>query len=160
MKETPIIRPADPEEAAKLTELALRSKAHWGYSKAFIAACREELTVEASEIRAGSTQYYVCALGQCIVGYFAIEPTTTNDYELDALFVDPQHIGQGFGRKLMDCARKVALERGATGLLIQGDPHAESFYIAAGAVKVGERESRSIPGRHLPEFRISLASRA
>jgi hypothetical protein len=39
------IRKARPDEAGELTELALRSKAHWGYDEAFMASCREELTV-------------------------------------------------------------------------------------------------------------------
>jgi len=39
---------------------------------------------------------------------------------------------------------------------IQGDPNAESFYFAAGAIKKGNRESASIPWRYLPLFIIPL----
>jgi hypothetical protein len=45
---------------------------------------------------------------------------------------------------------------GATKLIIQGDPNAERFYIAAGGVRTGTRESASIPGRFLPTFAIDL----
>lgn len=45
---------------------------------------------------------------------------------------------------------------GATKLIIQGDPNAERFYLAAGAVLTGTRESGSIPGRYLPTFAINL----
>jgi len=41
----PTIRPARREECGLLTELALRSKAVWGYDAAFMEACREELTI-------------------------------------------------------------------------------------------------------------------
>ncbi len=34
------IRPAQPEEAALLSDLALRSKAHWWYDADFLASCR------------------------------------------------------------------------------------------------------------------------
>ncbi|MCO4698660.1 hypothetical protein LRR80_04748 [Streptomyces sp. RO-S4] len=45
-----LIRNARPDEAGELTEPALRSKAHWGYDEAFMASCREELTVRPSEV--------------------------------------------------------------------------------------------------------------
>lgn len=49
-----LIRDARPDEAGELTELALRSKAHWGYDEAFMASCREELTVRPSEVGSGA----------------------------------------------------------------------------------------------------------
>ena len=33
-----------------LSELAIRSKAYWGYVEAFLAACRDELIIPASEV--------------------------------------------------------------------------------------------------------------
>ena len=33
-----VLRPARPEEAGLLSDLALRSKAHWGYPPDFLAA--------------------------------------------------------------------------------------------------------------------------
>ncbi len=39
-----IIRPVDASEAAIISELAMRSKAHWGYSPEFVEACRAELS--------------------------------------------------------------------------------------------------------------------
>ena len=49
------IRAARPDEAQRLTEIACRSKAHWGYSSAQIEYWREKfLTVTAEYIRAHS----------------------------------------------------------------------------------------------------------
>ncbi|MEE8545291.1 MAG: hypothetical protein V3T29_05715 [Alphaproteobacteria bacterium] len=53
-----MIRPARPGEAAALTDLALRSKAHWGYDAAFMAACRAELTVTPAQAASGLVQVY------------------------------------------------------------------------------------------------------
>ena len=41
--------------------------------------------------------------------------------------------------------------------LLGSDPHAEAFYLAAGAVRIGSRPSDSIAGRELPllEFRFT-----
>jgi hypothetical protein len=39
-----MIRPARVDEAHLLSDLALRSKAYWGYSPELIEQCREELS--------------------------------------------------------------------------------------------------------------------
>jgi hypothetical protein len=45
------LRSASPDEAAALTELAIRSKAYWGYADAFMRRAREELTLTAGPYR-------------------------------------------------------------------------------------------------------------
>ena len=49
-----MIRPAQQCEDSKLSELAVRSKGHWGYSQQFLDACREELRVSNADIAAGN----------------------------------------------------------------------------------------------------------
>src|ERR1700744_1513825 len=48
----PTIRAARPGEAATLTELAMRSKAHWGYDPAFMTRLRPILTIGEQELLA------------------------------------------------------------------------------------------------------------
>ena len=50
----PLVRHARPDEAAAISDLALRSKGHWGYSAEFLEACRDELTVSAAWCEAGT----------------------------------------------------------------------------------------------------------
>jgi len=121
-------------------------------------ACREELTVTSDEINSANFQYVVAEYGTKIVGFYAIEHLANSEYELEALFVEPDYIGAGIGRALMNHAKKTAKEMGGRTMLIQGDPNAENFYRASGAALVGERESASIPGRSLPVFKIELVS--
>lgn len=151
-----VIRPAMPQEHELLAGIALRSKAHWGYSPEFMAACRDELAVSASDIENPRRHYFLAELHAEVVGYHALERLSADEFELEALFVEPERIGQGIGRALMEHARSCARNFGARTLLIQGDPNAAAFYLAAGGVRVGERESESIPGRYLPEFRVPL----
>ena len=151
------IRAGRPDDAAELTELALRSKAHWGYSDAFMAACRAELTVSPEQFEDRNFRVRVAELGDRRVGYHAIERQPGGGYELDALFVAPDFIGSGLGRRLLEDARHIARDWGARELLIQGDPNAAGFYEAMGAVLVGTRPSGSIDGRELPLYRLTLA---
>jgi GNAT superfamily N-acetyltransferase len=151
------IREALPAEASRLTRLAMRSKAYWGYSDAFMAACRRELTVHPRDLLRGDRRCNLATREGKIVGFYALERLPDGDFELEALFVEPGHIGSGIGRMLMDHAIETATREGATQLIVQGDPNAAAFYAAAGGTRIGERASGSIPGRFLPVYSISLA---
>lgn len=148
------IRPAAASEAAFLSLLARRSKAHWGYSDDFIEACREELTYDAEYVRGNAV--FVADKGGEIVGFYVLERISDTEAELSAMFVDPEHIGCGFGRARITHAKETARRQGATVILVQVDPNAAAFYQSAGAVLFGERGSGSIPGRMLPLFQIYL----
>ena len=152
------IRLARPDEAAALSALAFRSKAHWGYSEEFMAACRDELSYAAEQIDAPQYTFCVCTVNESVIGFHALERLNSQVAELEALFVEPEHIGRGVGKALIEHAKEYARQLGASSLVIQGDPNAEKFYLAAGAVRSGSRESHSIAGRHLPLFTVDLDS--
>jgi GNAT superfamily N-acetyltransferase len=152
----PEIRPAIAVDAAILTSLAFRSKAHWGYSIEFMAACKDELTYSTALIEAPQFHFYVCEIDNQIVGFYALEVLDAISAELNALFVLPRLIGNGIGKALIAHCRTVATRLGVQTMIIQGDPNAEAFYLAVGALACGYRESLSISGRQLPVFRITL----
>ena len=87
------IRPALPGEAAALTEMALRSKASWGYDAAFMASCRDEMTLTASAISAATSWIVVALDEEKILGYFDLVPDADAACVLEAMFVDPQYMG-------------------------------------------------------------------
>jgi N-acetylglutamate synthase-like GNAT family acetyltransferase len=152
------IRDARPEEAAFLSALALRSKAHWGYSQEFIRSCEKELTFQSKQIADDKHYFSVGELDSVIAGFYALESISTQQFELEALFVEPNHIGKGIGRGMLQHALNVVAARSGESVLIQGEPNAEKFYLAAGAKQIGTRESGSIPGRTLPLFEILIQS--
>lgn len=139
-----------------LSALALRAKAHWGYSIDFIEACRAELTWSPVQLSAPGYAYVIAEISGAIVGFYALQRLSATLFELDALFVEPERIGQGIGRALVEHAKEMAAKQGGRTLIVQADPHAESFYRAAGGMITGKRESGSIPGRYLPVLTIPL----
>ena len=151
-----LIRAAAPHEAESLTDLAMRSKAHWGYSDDFMESCRAELTVNSQEIAGSEYLFYVAENEGALLGYYSLGARDGLKIELEALFVEPEFIGSGVGKALIQHALNSARSKGAKQLLIQGDPNAAEFYKAAGGAVTGERESESIPGRFLPTFQIEL----
>lgn len=118
--------------------------------------CREELSWSADEILAAEYDFQSCFLDAELIGFYALEYLGGGLAELEALFVEPLHIGSGIGRCMLEHAKTRAAARGVTRIIIQGDPHAERFYRAAGALSCGSRASGSIPGRLLPLFELRL----
>lgn len=150
------IRDAEVADLPSIAALALSSKGHWGYEPALLEAMREELHWDAGDL--AQMCFRVGESASAIVGFSAVEPLGGGRGELEALFVSPEHIGRGVGRALMDDAKAQALRLGCRTLVIQSDPHAERFYLQAGARRVGERASASIPGRTLPLLQLELRS--
>lgn len=66
------------------------------------------------------------------------------------LFVAPEAIGGGVGRLLYRHVPREAGRLGFTRLAIEADPHAEAFYLAMGAQRIGDAPSGSVPDRALP----------
>lgn len=153
-----MIRWARSEEARLLSDLALRSKAHWGYSAEFIEQCRDELSYSEEQLRAEHMRFFVIESDRRVAGFYALQRLSATEIELEAMFVEPGSIGQGFGRLLIEHAKSVASAMGAKQLIVQSDPYAEHFYVAAGGVVTGTRESASIPGRYLPTLAIELTA--
>jgi GNAT superfamily N-acetyltransferase len=147
------IRPAVPAEAATLSDLALRSKGHWGYDQAFLDACRDELTIAPEWCDGIHTAVATC--GESLLGFYRLsgEPP---EGTLESLFVEPSAIGSGVGRQLFDAAVARARELRMTSLRIESDPFAAPFYRHLGAEVIGETPSGSIAGRSLPLLRLAI----
>lgn len=152
----PVLRIAEVEDATCLSDLAIRSKAFWGYSTEFMQACTSELTVSPDDLNAVDRLYVVEEIGAQIVGFYCVRALSKDAAELDALFVDPGHIGTGVGKNLMVHCLRALKERATQLLRIHSDPHATSFYQAFGAVKTGDVASGSIPGRVLPQLELKI----
>ena len=157
------IRKARPSESEIISSLALCSKAYWGYSAKFMDACREELTYSQEDIQ---NNYFFVAeidktngdshLDSLLIGFYALEVFSSTEIQLEALFIQPSYINQGYGKKLLEHAKVTASNLGSKVMKIQGDPNAKNFYLKVGGKLTGEIESTSIPDRYLPTFVIYL----
>jgi N-acetylglutamate synthase-like GNAT family acetyltransferase len=138
------IRPARPGEEALLTELAVRSKGHWGHDAAFLERARTGFTVRPEHLERWFVR--VAERDGAAVGVAAVDPPAG---ELELLFVEPAAIGTGVGRALLRDALARAREAGLAELVIESDLDAEPFYRAHGAEPVGTRIVAAT-GRELP----------
>lgn len=151
-----LIRKPEPDEAKRLTDIALASKQYWGYSDEFMQQCYNELQVTVAKLQAPEFQFEVAAMGDKLAGFYCLEKIDEALFEVEALFVAPEFIGQGVGRLLWHALLNVATDTGAKKLKIASDPSAEPFYLKMGAKRVGQIPSESIAGRHLPLLSVEF----
>jgi GNAT superfamily N-acetyltransferase len=147
------LRPARPDEAGSLTELALRSKGHWGYDPDLMDKFRLVLALTPQDIT--RRRVVLAESAGRVLGFRSLdgEPPVG---ELGNLWVEPAAIGTGIGRLLWTDALNSARAAGFAALTVEADPHAEGFYLTMGARRTGVSESTAIPGRMLPLLRIEL----
>lgn len=147
------IRPARPDEAGALRELAHRSKAHWPYSPEFLAQVRPLLQLDARDI--DRHEVWVLEVGGVVAGWHRVT-LHGRRAELEDLWLEPEWIGTGRGRRLFEHAVGVARRHRAVHLDWDAEPYAEGFYRAMGGVEIGRSPSVAEAGRTLPRMRLDL----
>jgi len=150
-----LIRKAYSTDAPLLTSLAMRSKAHWGYSVEYMNAFRPELQIKSEWILSNPT--FVAISHGHIVGFAGLLQTDDpHTGELYYLFITPECIGFGYGKNLWDRCLEECKNLKWTSLVIHSDPNAEAFYKKLGAVRIGEKPYPSIPGRMSPLLKYEI----
>ncbi|WP_163851102.1 GNAT family N-acetyltransferase [Pseudooceanicola aestuarii] len=147
------LRRPQVHEAAALTALCLRSKAHWGYDASMMARFREELRVTPDDLARWPARL---AEAQGVLLGFAQISLSGDMAELERCFVDPDAMGRGVGRALFDWACAHVRAGGARRLIIVADPGAAGFYRRMGAMLAGEVPSASVPDRVLPRLHMEF----
>ncbi|MEX1036692.1 MAG: GNAT family N-acetyltransferase [Sneathiella sp.] len=152
----PKIRPALETDCPLLTELALTSKAFWGYSDEFMRGCEAVLTVTPRMI--AEWESGVIEEDGDIAG-FAFTSFEVEEAELQLLYVSPLHMGKGYGRALIRAATDRAAALGYGTLRIEVDPNALDFYRRMGARQIGWCRSDVEETRELPLLALNLKAR-
>ena len=147
------LRAARADELQKLNELCLRSKAVWGYDRAFLDACQDELELHEGELE--SSYIAVAEANGKIIGVAQVE-IEKFEMHLLKMFVEPASLKHGVGSMLFQWACNEARANGARRLIVESDPYAAPFYRRMGARDVGLVPSGSIPGRMLPKLAHDL----
>jgi hypothetical protein len=155
-KEKYHIRQAEPHEAGVLTDLVMRSKAHWGYPKEWIESWKDQLTITPEFIQ--DSVAFVAELNGEIKGCWCRAKIQTDEVTPGFLFIAPDAIGTGCAAQLWQAIKAGLLEVGVTSFVLEADPNAVPFYEKLGAIKIGEHDSESIPGRKIPVMRIELSN--
>jgi GNAT superfamily N-acetyltransferase len=147
------VRRAEPDEAARLTEIAVLSKGHWHYDQDFMVRFASVIAIDPQYVR--ENEVWVLERVRKTLGFYALLPKG-DTWELDHLWLLPGDIGKGFGRMLFEHAVGRAIQSGARHLEWEAEPHAVGFYRRMGGAPV--RPTTSSLGRALDVFRLDLGS--
>lgn len=148
-----MIVPAVKNDAQELTQIALISKAYWGYTKEQIQSWTEDLTVSPKMIE--EMMVFTFRSNQEIVGFYILNQPEGKNIELEFLFVHPDTIGQKIGKQLLAHAVQKAHMLHLESMTLLADPNAQAFYKSQGFITIDKKES-SIPNRFLPIMKKDL----
>lgn len=148
------IRKAKSEDAEKLSQIAFAAKSYWKYPESWLLLWKEFLTISPGFISVN--EVYAMAEKDEIVGFYALI-LHGEIGKLEHLWISPEFIGTGIGKKLFAHALEKSASSKVKLLNIDADPNAEGFYLKMGAKKIGEIVSQ-IEGnkRILPLLQIVL----
>jgi N-acetylglutamate synthase-like GNAT family acetyltransferase len=145
------------QQAADLSDLALRSKATLGYDRNFLDACKQELTYSAEQIESSKWQFWIATSTLNVLkGFVALEFTNRDCVEINALFIAPDFMYQGVGTALFQKALEQIKLVQATQIMLYSDPNAVAFYQKMGFNIISKVASGSIKGRTIPLMQRSL----
>lgn len=139
-----IVRAALSSERKALEDLQWRASLAWEDYREALLGHPDAIDLPLEQITEGRT--LVAERSGQIVGFTVVLPRHDGNAELDALFVEPNVWRRGIGRRLLDEARKLVAEAGATALYVVANPRAKNFYRACGFVLTGETQTRFGPG--------------
>jgi GNAT superfamily N-acetyltransferase len=148
------IRETREEEAELLSDIRVRSKGHWGYSRETLEAWRPLMVVTREYIRAATVRSVL--LDDRLVGFYALKK---EEDLLDHLWLVPEAIGRGVGRFAFAHAVGAARALGMRSLLIISDADAEGFYLKLGAKRIGDVYSPH-QNRMLPKLLFQISEDA
>jgi GNAT superfamily N-acetyltransferase len=145
------IRAARVDDGARLKQIAIAAKGHWGYDPAKVRdwANQGDFTPE----RLGELIVFVADADGAAIGWASLIPKGEVGW-LEDLWIDPAWIGNGVGTELFRRAAEHAKSLGARRLEWEAEPNAIGFYEKMGGRYV--RESKSEWGRTLSVMGVEL----
>ena len=132
------IHRAKLEQAEALTQIALAAKRHWGYPERWMELWQPQLTFSPDYLE--ENESWVAESNTTPIAFYTLLEKDGSAW-LENLWVLPEWIGKGIGKRLFDHAVELARQRGYKLLQLEADPNAAGFYEKMGMYKIGERRS-------------------
>ena len=152
------IRPAVPEEAEELSDIAWSSKGYWEYPVEVMNEFRSFLLIREEFIENNIVYLAENEETEEKIGFYALEKDDEKgQWWLRHMWVIPEYIGSGIGGELFLHACETAETVGAEEIYILSDPSGTEFFTHLGAEPIGEELFKvGNLDRILPVLKIKL----
>jgi GNAT superfamily N-acetyltransferase len=132
-----LVRDGRDADFGRLREIAVDSKAHWGYDRRRVEEWAESGDLEPESL--GKRLVYVAEADGELAGWASLIPRGEVGW-LEDLWIEPAWIGRGVGRMLFEHVKERARSLGATWLEWEAEPNARGFYERMGGSFVRDSE--------------------
>ena len=148
-----VVRAAAAEDVAALREVFRRASLDNAGDREVLLANPEVLVWSGEEIAGGRVR--VAVEDRTVVGFATTVPVH-GGLELEDLFVEPDRMRRGVGRRLVRDVLDFARAEGVEHVWVTANPHAMAFYTAVGFVPDGSAPTRFGPA---PRLRLDVPDR-
>jgi len=145
------IHAAKRNDVDELNRIAYESEAYWGYDQEYMKRFKEVYRVTEEYISKNPT--FVLFEGNLIIGFYSLL-VHNKEIELELFYIDPQHIGKGYGKKMWNHMINYCKSVGIKSFSLVTSPQAQGFYEKMGAVMIGEVDSLLREGRKIPRLKF------
>jgi GNAT superfamily N-acetyltransferase len=135
---------AREESLAAINELIARSKAHWNWPDGYLDRALPLHRIGLSYLQ-GNYCFEALDGSDSLMAFVSVVAGDAR-VVLDNLWVTPELIGNGIGRRACEYLFQVAREERWTELWVLPDPPAAGFYAKVGFSDTGERVPSRVPG--------------
>ncbi len=142
------IRTAVPSDLPVLRRVFRRSSLSNERDRELMLA-HPELVGPTEEAVAGGLTRVAVAPDGTILGFATARRLERGALELEDLFVDPDWMRRGVGRRLVGDVVARARREGIDRIEVTANPHADAFYRSVGFVHVGETETQFGPAARM-----------
>jgi GNAT superfamily N-acetyltransferase len=149
----PVVRSAAPGDVAALRGVFRRASLHNAGDREVLLAHPEVLVWPDGAIAGGRVR--VAVEDGTVVGFATTVPID-GGLELEDLFVEPDRMRGGIGRRLVEDLLDLARTDGVEHVWVTANPHAMAFYTAVGFLPDGTAQTRFGPA---PRLRLDVPGR-
>ena len=146
-------RRATAEDVDDARALITRSMGHWPRDAAYLAQAVDLMSLDADDLE--RDEAWILEDGGVAIGFYRIS-LAGESAEIEEFHLEPDRIGQGFGRMLFEHAMSRADERGVKQLEWSCDEYALGFYLAMGGRVTGSIPSGIAGDEPLTEMAIEI----
>jgi ribosomal protein S18 acetylase RimI-like enzyme len=147
---------AKPEQTEALTKIALAAKHYWGYPERWMEIWKPQLTFRPEYFE--ENESWVAEINDVPIAFYTFLEKNGIAW-IENLWIQPDLIGRGVGKRLFLHAVELSRQRGLKTIQLEADPNAVGFYEKMGMYKIGERNTE-VEGhpRRLPIMEKKLES--